>query len=67
MPRTVEIKCDGCGRDLTSTGNCEDYRLALIVERIPSRGGAVTAMAVYPPISQNAYFCGLSCLKDWRP
>lgn len=67
MPKTIEIKCDGCGRDLTRTSNCEDYRLALVVERIPSVGGVVTAMAAYPPIEQNAYFCGLDCLRGWRP
>ena len=29
----TEITCDGCGRDLTYTGNCEDYRLALVNDR----------------------------------
>ena len=65
MPKTVEIKCDQCGRDLSATENCVDYRLALLNQEIPSRGGAVTSMMRYPPLDQDAYFCGTRCLKAW--
>lgn len=63
--RVTKITCDGCGRDLSSTGNCEDYRLALVNEQIRSRGGVVTAMAKYPAIERDAHFCGLGCLRKW--
>jgi hypothetical protein len=63
--KTTNVTCDGCGADLTTTGNCEDYRLGLIVESIPSRGGAVTAMAAYPPLERDAHFCGIRCLDHW--
>jgi len=65
MPKEVEITCDSCGNQLTRSSNCEDYRLALLNERVPSGGGAVTAMAVYPAIKRDAYFCGVECLRAW--
>lgn len=65
MPRTLEIICDGCGQDLTTTGNCVDYRLCLENEGIPSRGGIVTAMAAYPALERDAYFCDMRCLLKW--
>lgn len=63
--KTVEIKCDGCGADLTSTGNCVDYRLSLENENIPTRGGFVTSMGAYPAIDRNCHFCDLRCLDLW--
>lgn len=63
--KAVEVTCDGCGRDLTTTGNSIDYRLALANERLPSRGGCVTDMMIYPPIKRDAHFCGMACLKKW--
>lgn len=65
MGKDITITCDCCNADLTVTGNCEDYRLTLTVEHIPSWGGAVTAMAAWPPLSHDAYFCNIKCLKDW--
>jgi len=65
MVERTEITCDGCGRDLTYTGNCEAYRLALSNERIRSRGSIVTSMAAYPAIERTAHFCKLSCLRKW--
>jgi hypothetical protein len=65
MPETHKFECDQCGRDLTTTGNCVDYRLALLNERLPSRGPVVTSMAIYPPIEADAYFCGVPCLAAW--
>lgn len=63
--KETKITCDGCGKDLTTTGNSVDYRLALVNEAIPSGGGAVTDMMVYPPIERNVHFCGMRCLKAW--
>lgn len=65
MAKITEITCDGCGNDLTTTSNREDYRLALLNESVLSGGGAVTAMGAYPAIEQNAYFCGVDCLRVW--
>lgn len=68
----VEVTCDACGRDLTATGNCEDYRLVVKSEALPAwwqveglGGGAVTAMAVSKPIQKPHHFCGLFCLHRW--
>ena len=65
MSKTVEIKCDQCGRDLSATGNCIDYRLALLNQEIPTQGGANTLMMSYPALDQDSYFCGTRCLKAW--
>lgn len=65
-PKTVTITCDQCGKDLATTGNCVDYRIALKNESIPSwGGGAVTAMMIYPPLEQDHYFCSWRCLTEW--
>jgi hypothetical protein len=66
MTAKTEIKCDGCGRDITYTGNCEDWRLVLSNEAMGSRGGFVTAMAKYRPVSHTHHFCGMTCLDYWR-
>ena len=74
MGRTEQIICDSqhCQKDLTYTGNCEDYRLVLRSQsktpwyvREGRSGGAVTAMAITPPVARPYYFCGLECLKQW--
>lgn len=65
MAKTVAIICDACERDITTSGNSIDWRLALINESIPSRGGFVSDMMIYPAIEKNAYFCGLPCFLDW--
>ena len=64
--KTTEIKCDGCGGDLTSTGNMVDYRLALNVESKPLRGNFATAMSISPPLERDHHFCGVQCLDHWR-
>jgi|CXWL01.1.fsa_nt_gi hypothetical protein len=63
--KLVNITCDGCGDGLTEAGNCVDYRLALNVENIPSRGGFVTAVGRYPPLMCDHHFCGTACLDQW--
>lgn len=59
------VTCDACGRDLTSTGNNIDWRLALVPQRIPSRGGIVTDMMIPPAIEETAHFCEIACLEAW--
>lgn len=68
-----EIKCDQCGKDLTYTGNCEDYFLVLGNQtkapwfaKTGERGGALTCMAIRPPVDRTYRFCGLVCLDTWR-
>lgn len=65
MARTETVTCDQCGANLTSTGNCEGWRIVLANQRIPSRGSVVTAMAKYPHLNQDYYFCGTRCLSEW--
>lgn len=65
MTSQTKITCDGCGNDLTSTGNSIDYRLLLANERLPIRGTTCTDMMIYPPIEGDAHFCGLWCLHTW--
>ena len=61
----ITVRCDHCSNDLSATGNAVAYRLALNVESIPSAGGVVTAMMVYPPLPRDAHFCGIECLRRW--
>jgi len=63
MGRDITITCDTCQQNLTSTGNCVDYRLVVQAENIPTRGGAVTAMMIYPPVEREYIFCNLGCLR----
>ena len=65
MGKTVQLTCDGCGADIAYTGNSVDYRLALVVQSMPSRGGFVTDMMIYPPLKHDCYFCGLNCMDQW--
>lgn len=63
--KNIEIKCDSCSMDLSSTTNCVDYRLSLVNDSLPSRSNVVTSMMIYPPIDRDAHFCGINCLKKW--
>lgn len=66
MGKSVSVICDHCGRDLTTTGNSIDYRIAVLNQPIPVRGGGVvTNMMIYPKLEADAYFCGCECLKRW--
>jgi hypothetical protein len=62
--RNEIVTCNTCSKDLTATGNCEAFRLALNVERIPSAGGIVTLMAVSPPLDRDRHYCGVRCLVN---
>lgn len=63
--KSVRITCDRCEANLTSTGNCEDFRLLLSPEAIPSVGGFVTAMVMLPALDRDYHFCGWKCLVGW--
>ena len=70
MPKETKITCDLCLRDLTTTGASPDYRLKLNAEKLPhdfgeAGGGIVYSVLVYPPISKDAYFCAIPCLRQW--
>jgi hypothetical protein len=59
----TNVSCNGCGKDLSSTSNSEDYRIVLKSECIPCHGGVVTDMAMYPQIEKPMHFCSIECLK----
>lgn len=65
MPEFHKITCDQCERDITTTGNSVDYRIILASQPIPSRGGIVTDMMIYPQLDKKRFFCRTSCLKEW--
>jgi hypothetical protein len=73
MTEVSKITCDQCDNDLTYTENCEDYYVVLgngskspWYLRDGRRGGAVTAMAIAPPIKGGTkHFCGVGCLAAW--
>lgn len=67
MVETNKIECDECSRNLTYTGNCEDYYIVLGNASKSSRNaGIVTLMAISPPLKRTHHFCGLTCLDQWR-
>jgi hypothetical protein len=64
--RKTEITCDGCGADITTTGNSVDYGLVLASEAKPHSGrGFCTDVMICPPIKCAHYFCRLACLDRW--
>jgi hypothetical protein len=65
MPRKIEITCDGCKTDITVTGAMPTYRLKLSSEEIHQIAGFRFTAVPDTIIEQDAYFCGLVCLKNW--
>lgn len=67
------VICDGCGKNISATGNAVDYRLELSIKQLPpwyvlegETGGVVTAMMIYPEIKETKHFCNnLGCVKRW--
>jgi hypothetical protein len=59
----TQITCDGCGRDLTTTGNSFDYRLVLRNEVIPNRDRIVADINIIAPLPKDVYFCNPDCLR----
>lgn len=64
MKKTI-ITCDQCDKDITTTGNCEDWRLILKNEEIPAFDSMVTDMAISPILSDDRYFCSRECHFVW--
>lgn len=64
--KTVEIKCDGCGGDLTDAGAMPTYRLELAPQAVANSGNIIYSVAVQPDINRSYHFCGLACLDHWR-
>lgn len=65
--KLVTVTCDGCGCDLSTRTNVEDYRLVLRSEsKLGSGSGVYTLMAISPPIDREHHFCGVGCLDHWR-
>ena len=65
MSEHYERACDGCGADLTHTGNCEGWCLTLSNTAIG--GGFVTSMTISPKLKGGTHhFCDLLCLDHWR-
>jgi hypothetical protein len=62
---TTTVICDGCGNGLTNSKNAQGYRLALIVEQLPSIGKNTTPRKVEPPFDESKHFCGTVCLSKW--
>ena len=66
MSKVTTVTCDGCTRDISTTGNSVDWRLALLNQMVPSRGGFVTDMMIYPILVEgDMYFCSLWCFA-WK-
>ena len=60
-----KITCANCGRDLSITGNCIDFRLALNAEEIPERTNCFTLLSKCPQLNKTVYLCDIKCLKSW--
>ena len=63
--RAVQITCDACGKDITSTEEKPRFRLLLLAERLPHTSNIISGILVRPPIDNDRYFCGLDCLRNW--
>jgi hypothetical protein len=63
--RETTVTCDACGRDISTTTNCVDFRLALTTERLPAESDVVTLMHISQPIGRDHHFCGVRCLTAW--
>jgi hypothetical protein len=64
MSERHEITCDTYGKDITRSSNSVDWRLAVRNEPVPSAGGFVTDMMIYPVIGRDLHFCSWRCLID---
>ena len=63
--KVINVFCDACDTDLTSTEYVPGYRLILEAEIIPHTGQVVAAIAIYPPIKKAHHFCDRQCLEKW--
>lgn len=65
MAKIVNIICDYCGSDISTTTNIVDYRLELSAVSIPNNSGRATLLHKTPPIDSDKVFCGKRCLANW--
>lgn len=66
MPKSVEITCDNCTKNLTAVSSgFDEYRFSLRREGIHNLSNVKFAMVHSPPYPAEAYFCDLKCLKEW--
>lgn len=63
--KTSQVNCDACGKDITATTNCIDWRIELSCQKLATLGGVVTSMCAEPELKRNHHFCGLNCLLKW--
>lgn len=63
--RISNVMCDSCEKDISSTSNCEDYRLHLEVESLPKNSPMVTLMGIPRPLDRDYHFCDMDCLSRW--
>lgn len=63
--RTTKVTCDACERDLSSTGNQVNHRLALRSETLRAETGDLSTLFVPPEINREHHFCDLSCVCRW--
>jgi hypothetical protein len=64
MSETHKIICDTCGKNITASGNSVDWRLAVKNESVPSMGGFVTDMMIYPITNHDTHYCSWRCFVD---
>lgn len=63
--KKLEITCDTCGADITTTGPMPAHRLELRAVDLPQTGGFTYAVMNYPPIDRDYHFCGIKCLAQF--
>lgn len=63
--KKTEIKCDYCGKDLSTTSKCIDWSLRVQNINIPCSTSSVTLMDIHPPLPMDLDFCGIGCLKKY--
>lgn len=65
--KVIKVTCDTCQRDISTTGNCEEFCILLRDEPMPQADGcvAVTTMAPKRWIGDDRHFCSDKCLREW--
>lgn len=65
----IVIICDTCKSDISPRESGYEAEYILHVQAVNvarhKRGGAIYSMMCHPPISDDLYFCGLKCMKDY--
>ena len=65
--KLIEIECDACENDLSTTGNSVDYRVVLKSESKPKDPECefVTDMWITPDFKREHHFCNRVCLEQF--